>query len=370
VYVLLRSVTFLAVVVVGLSPLHAQRRGPQLGFPALETSEDVAYLERVASSMQEAEAVPGGRRGIIRSAPKDARLTAYARLGELATPESLAAVARIESAARKTPLLPATVRLGLWSNASFHSADTDVKPLAQAKAEDGTTYALLSGNLLGPTRTFLTWTKTPDDPSSWSRPIPTALGRPTAQSTLAFRDKQTLVVGGVEGAPGETVLLLPQTRKDSDSDGWTDLEEELLGLDPMKRDTDGDGVADGEDQSPDQPFASDAARSEQEQMIQAAVFASFGLSGSRMVIRVDPRMEKLPFWGYPGPILYKSPQQPAGPGNPLMSFSWMVRQVTDTEAVVTVYDSFGAGMLGSQQLNLRKTGERWYVVGRGRMAAS
>ena len=63
----------------------------------------------------------------------------------------------------------------LAAHPAFHVGDTDMKPIAQTKAEDGTTYAMLRANLLGPNEFMLTSTKTPDEITSWARPIPIAI---------------------------------------------------------------------------------------------------------------------------------------------------------------------------------------------------
>src|SRR5689334_3603321 len=72
----------------------------------VEKSTDVEWLEKIAGSAQFASEVQG--QSPI-GMPKALRTAAYVRLGELGTPESVAAAARVEAAAAKTTLTPATV---------------------------------------------------------------------------------------------------------------------------------------------------------------------------------------------------------------------------------------------------------------------
>ena len=50
------------------------------------------------------------------------------------------------------------------------SRDTVVDPIAQTRAADGTTYAIVSANLLGAFDFFLISSRAPADPRAWSRP--------------------------------------------------------------------------------------------------------------------------------------------------------------------------------------------------------
>src|SRR5262245_49209437 len=108
-------------------------------FQRVLRSRDVKWLEQVAGSLSAASQLrPAGGLG---THAKDLRTTAYARLGSLGTPESLAAVKRIE--AIEVIPAPQLVPLGVSTHPCFHFSDGELKPLAQVKGNDGTTYAVL-----------------------------------------------------------------------------------------------------------------------------------------------------------------------------------------------------------------------------------
>ena len=77
--------------------------------------------------------------------------------------------------------------------------------------------------------------------------------------------------------------VLADIDKDTDGDGWTDIEERTLGLDPSRADSDGDGVNDAHDRSP--LHAPPAAEREdtEAQILGQALFAVFGVVESPWV---------------------------------------------------------------------------------------
>jgi hypothetical protein len=87
-------------------------------FPKIAASTDVAWLETIASSLEAAaELDPPG--GLARNA-KDARTEAYARLGELGTPEALAAIHRIEARAKAAERHAEVKPSSVWTHPSWH----------------------------------------------------------------------------------------------------------------------------------------------------------------------------------------------------------------------------------------------------------
>jgi hypothetical protein len=366
----------------GASPagnLTARERG-KIFLDGIAESVDVPWLERVASSLVEAEkAIPPNTLlvGIL-----DLRIAAFARLGELHTKESLAAVERIEKKAKECGLVPEVVPLDVWRIPVFNYMAPEIKPIATIKAPDGTTYGVITNPfLMGGNDFFLISTKTPDDKSSWSRPklipydnAPVGISEPS----LVFKSDGVLEL--TVAAPkysqlyeGETIQL-PVKRKlefsiqdvlrDRDGDGWTDIEELRLGLDPRKKDTDGDGLDDGMD--PCANFAPPAGHEndEESQILKKALFAEFGLTQSRFLLLVNPQSAKVQVWGYPGPVIYLDDpyQWRKQHKNGGIFVDWTVSRSGD-EAQVPISYHTPTGSI-KQEIHLRKIEGKWIVVKR------
>jgi hypothetical protein len=160
-------------------------------------------------------------------------------------------------------------------------------------------------------------------------------------------------------------IRLSEVLADQDNDGWTDVEEQRLGLNPQRADTDGDGLADGEDPCP--AFASPKGQpgDEESQIIQRALFATFGLSEANYLLLVRPESPKVQVWGYRGPILYGESlnewRQEHSYGG--IFINWTVTRNGD-EAKVTIRDYVGPEAAGSQDVYLRKIAGQWFVVRR------
>jgi hypothetical protein len=108
---------------------------------------DVAWLERVVRGPDNVSEVQFMRQRNV--SVNTVATAAFARLGELATPASLAAVRRIEEDfARATNLTPATVTLGRWEHPAWHMSTGPVKPLVEVDTPVGWV-ALVPGGLLG-----------------------------------------------------------------------------------------------------------------------------------------------------------------------------------------------------------------------------
>jgi hypothetical protein len=90
----------------------------------------------------------------------------------------------------------------------------------------------------------------------------------------------------------------------ADGDGWTDIEEERLGLDPRNKDSDGDSIPDGQDICPNFAPKTGEENDEEVQILQKAVLAEYGLSRSRALLLVGPGSRRFQIWGYRGPILF------------------------------------------------------------------
>ena len=156
--------------------------------------------------------------------------------------------------------------------------------------------------------------------------------------------------------------MLAEILRDSDSDGWTDREEERLGLDARDRDSDHDGIPDGADVCPLYP-APKRATTEDETILQKAILATFGLSGSRQLLYVTPGCVKVHVAGYGGPIIYdRSIPRDGSPGGPYVT--WKIASKSAAEALVEISDWEGILAAGGQTVTLRKMAGQWIVVAR------
>jgi hypothetical protein len=361
------------------------REAGKIIFDGIAESSDVPWLERVAGSAAETKKViPPNTTGV---SVKDARIAAYLRLGELHTKDSLAAIERIEMKAQECNLVPEVVSLGIWPNPTSHIADNDIKPITTTKTPEGTTYGVIRTSfIIGGLDFFLTSSKTPDDNSSWSRPK-LILGEAPAylsEASLAVKSDGVLeltVVPKIFGRDLPSAGQMQPSRKseipiqkvlgDQDGDGWTDIEELRLGLDPRNKDTDGDGLADGQDPCPNFAPPAGHENNEEVQIVQKALFATFGLSDSRLLLLVGPASVKAHVWGYSGPIIYlDDPKQwlkEHTQGG--MFVNWIITRYGD-EAKVRISDWEGTSSASDQDVLLRKIGGKWIVVKRILVAVS
>jgi hypothetical protein len=397
------TIPFLFTTFIAIQPALAQRRNIEASISA---STDVARLEKIAASNEGAAAeltlppdlaknFPPGLPpppGIV-GWPKDLRTAAYARLGALGNKESLAAIQRLEAAAQKITLTPATASISAAIHPAFHFGDGPRRLLAQVQAADGATYALIPDGLMGADDLFLISTKTPDDPQSWSRPL--LLEIPFGDITdlsLALKDAHTLVLHftqnpprprmpgeerlplsvpssqpATQPGPHERTLDLDAIRKDTDRDGWTDIEEKRLGLDPANPDADGDSLRDGDDPCPRFAPPPNAARDEQTQILQRAIYATFGISGSRCLLLVDDKSPPVQLWGYAGPVLYNINREQwlKDHGSGGIFVGWKLT-IEGNDATVDIKDWEGYLAGGSQKVFLCKIDGQWYVVERRR----
>ena len=299
---------------------------------------------------------------------KAARTLAYARLGELGTPESLAAIRRIDTDAARIILIPPTSDGDIWPHVGWFVPDTVVEPIAQTRSADGTTYGIVSGNLLGAYDFFLVSRRAPADSPTWSRPklidrsdslgVRNADLTPGAGETLSltFTFRFTLERRNLQ-------IPLLEVNRDSDGDGWTDIEEARLETDPHDPDSDGDGMPDGADVCPLYAASKEETERDTTIILQKAIFAGFGLTGSRQLLYVTPDSPRVHVFGYGGPILFDHPiTADALPGGPYVT--WRIIERTAATARVELSDREATTSGGGQDVLLRRLGDTWVVVSR------
>ena len=332
----------------------------------IATETDVRWLEDAVSSSAVTAEWPRSVRIVT---AKAVRTLAYARLGELGTPESLTAIRRIEAEAMRITPAPLTVPADIWPHVGWHFSDTIVEPLAQTSAPDGTTYAIVSANLLGGFDFFLISSRAPADPRAWSRPklVDRSSAREARDASLTLGAGDTLTFRSTAALDaGELQISLLEVSRDSDADGWTDVEEGRLGTDPHDPDSDGDGLPDGSDGCPLYAAAKDEAARDDAIVLRKAIFAAFGLTGSRQLLYVTPESPKVHVFGYGGPILFDHSIPKQSVSDPLRGpyVSWRIAERTATTARVELSDWEGPLAAGGQDVLLRKIGDTWLVVSR------
>jgi hypothetical protein len=381
------SVVLSIIVAALLRAAPAQQR--RTVFDEVEVSDDIARLERLASEPGYAEAaIPEGY------SPKDLRSRAYLRLGALGSAGSIAALRRVEARARGWSLVPPIVSLDANPHPSGHFSDSNRRPFAQVRSPDGVIFSLIELRRLGGVDAFLTMSRTPDDPSSWSRPllVPnrstagivdpelTLIGDgqlrlefavPTAADTnVHLRHFGPQPPSSQKPAEGRQVWLISTAvvTRDTDGDGWTDLEEGRLGLNPRDPDSDHDGIPDGKDVCPGYAASPLEAADVEAAMIQRVFFAAYGLHASPDVLLVSGSSRPVQLWGSRGPVLFGVDRSEwlrnwlDAP--PLLS--WKVKSMTSDggaeTAVVEFSDYEGALAAAGYTATFRRLDGEWFVV--------
>jgi hypothetical protein len=301
---------------------------------------------------------------------------AYVRLGQLGTPAALQALARVEEAsARETGDLPTALLSA--------SPVDEWRPLARTSDETGAEYLAVRHPLFTSNGVALTWRA--NTSGSWTRPVLVPLVAVAGfhvQETLKLRalERQVLLLSfedfdcAPDSATCSTPKHVPRTlrvrlgdlERDTDGDGWTDIEEERMGLDPRNADTDGDGIPDGRDRCPNLARSAPDVDDETAVMIRKAALALFGLPGSpRYGFQLaGPAAKRVSLIGSVGPILYDRVGE-----NPWEAYRagahwviWRVASRTGNSASV-VFDDWWSGRGGmGHEVFLQKIRGVWVVV--------
>jgi hypothetical protein len=263
-------------------------------------------------------------------------------------------------------------------------------PLAEGTAPDRTMHVVVAANLYGRLELFLLSSKTPNDRASWTRPRLTtaSVARGARNGEMAWKDGVLTLTFDQEAPPPRGVIefrpegdqitsqIGPHTRtiivedvwRDSDEDGLTDIEERRIGTDPGSPDSDGDGALDGADTCPLYAAPRTDQPDETREIVQAAFFATFGVSRSRMLVKIKPGMPRFQLTGYMGPVIYSDTPPPRGETNARADadypvwLGWEVVNRTADSATVVFSDWEGSLAAGGQNVYLKRIRGRWYVV--------
>ena len=326
-------------------------------------STDVTWLERLCTELSFAEAEYDAR-GRNTAGVKGVRQAAYVRLGELATAESLAAARRVRSVHQRQSVLPRPLVPQRWHyHPAPHMGDWRWHPGNQIRLSDGRGATAFVLSAYRPPALFIA-TATQ---GRWSRPrlVPFAVtphvtvslvevGPGRLRAELAALKSPNTPPLQVPVVPDAVEFDLALVERDTDGDGWTDVEENWVGLNWRSTDSDRDGIDDGHDSTP-LPGRQAQIMPEESAIIGHAVFAMFGLSGSSYALFVDEGSASLNVTDLPTPVFYR-----ASAGG--VRVTWKILSRTETEATVEITDYVGPLAASGNELKLRRIGEEGYVI--------
>jgi hypothetical protein len=275
---------------------------------------DVAWLEQIASSPEFLYREWAERVGDV-AVSKQLRTDAYVRLGALGTAESLAAVSRVDGRLRGGRTLPESSASGWhWESPAAGMGGLLVTPQSGV-AIGRRHYAVMLLSPYSPTAPHLSWRD--DGDNKWSRPhlagdpigslsdLETRLASAPPGLVVSF-SLRPIPAGVVtpRDVPASRQIKIDDVERDTDRDGWTDLEERALGMDAARADSDGDGIADDRDVTPMYAARAGEDADEDAQILRRAFFAAYGLTGSHFAIFVRPEMRRVQLNGISGPVLF------------------------------------------------------------------
>jgi hypothetical protein len=342
-------------------------------------SRDIAWLEAAAG-----DDITADRDTPPNYSTGDTRRRAYVRLGQIGTAEALAALERIRAGARSWSMTPAVVPLGVWTHPAPHFGASRPRPLVTVDAADGTTYGLIAAALLGDTDLFLV-SRPPR--GEWSRPLlvpgrffpdidaPALTWAGPGVLSFSFIQRERPAPASIMRPrlpnPPQPAFSGPQVRTidiaavstDSDRDGWTDIEEERLTLDPRNPDTDDDGLMDGADPAPNHSARADR-EDDETLVVREALFVTFGINRSRALIHVESGPKPVQVWGFRGPVIYGIDTARWRESHDLgyVQVSWSMSSLSADAAVVQIRDYEAALAAASYMVRLARIGTTWVVV--------
>jgi hypothetical protein len=330
-------------------------------FSQIQHSTDVSRLEHVAGDFTFAEREYRAQQG--NTGIKNARQQALLRLGELGTPDSLAAVRRIEAAQRGRSILPPAVVLGaLQPHAAPNMSDSSWTTAARVSRADGVEIGAMHLGLYGWNSVFVI--RREPGAATWSRPYLVPMPQFSQDFAITLKDlpADRLRIefamdprrAQLQPSPDVVELSLADLTRDSDGDGWTDVEEWELGMSFRSKDSDSDGIADDRDAAPgfrEQP----RDVTDDTPLLKRAVFAQFGLTEAPHVLFARQGVPRIQPDGLPGPVIYDH----AVSG---VLVTWKVVSRTETEATVEITDFEGAFAASGEEFRLRKIDGHWFAV--------
>jgi hypothetical protein len=346
----------------------------------LQTTTDVAWLEEIAAS--ESFLAAEWRRAVHHLGwNKDHRTDAYLRLGALGTGDSLAAMRRVEARLRGARLLDDGIDPGeVWTSPAPGLGSQALAPQTSAIVGERS-YGVLLLEVYGPFAPYLVW-QDPADRPRWSRPrlagpaapgawsFEPALARSARSFRIAYHPRAGLP--STAAPPPSHPVDLDAVARDTDGDGWTDLEEAHLGLNSTLRDSDGDGMTDDVDVTPLHAPTPDEATDASAAIVRRALFATHGLSGSRWAVFVPPGPRPVQLYGHLGPVLFgvtlptRDDRRAPPPRRGGAQTTWTIPSRTADRADVEITDWAGISLRTTTRVTLRRIDGEWIAVERRR----
>jgi len=328
-------------------------------------SSDISWLERLCTDLPFAESEYADR-GRNTAGVKGVRSAAYVRLGQIGAPDSLAAIARIEAAHRGQTVLPRPVVPGGWLyHPAPHMSDMRWPRSSRIRLSQGLEATAFVFDFYGPAALFIA-TGTNE---RWSRPrlvLPNIQRFVDVQLTEVGRDRlrADFTAASARGQKLTLVPLVPDTiefslsdiEKDSDGDGWTDVEENWLEMNWREADSDRDGSPDGSDSTPTFEKVQAPLNPTEAVILRRALFAMFGLTGAPNALFVRDGSPRVQLDNLPGPVFYRDPRSGVRVG-------WKTLSRSDVDARVEIADYEGPLAASGNEVALRRIGDQWYVVG-------
>ncbi|MBI3405814.1 MAG: hypothetical protein HY046_10205, partial [Acidobacteria bacterium] len=212
----------------------SQARPP---FELIGQSTELGFLQRIgASAAYATQFLPSGPPG---AQTKDLRVAAYCRLGRIGTLDSLDSMGRIEDGIMKIY----RERDSFWPNLhtlpQWHALDGPLAPVVTLETKEGV-IGIFADTELGRHDFYVALTRSPLRANApWTRPLllPFLGQADVPKPELHLKeDRLTFSYSGISasGDPArvEHSFRLREIERDTDKDGWTDIEEARLGLNP------------------------------------------------------------------------------------------------------------------------------------------
>jgi hypothetical protein len=349
------------------------------GFPdGMDPSEEASAIWK-STSVGALESIVSAGRGPLPDLggwEMDSAGTAYARLGQLNTAAARRAIARIERTARHVAVdLPRAV-----FDDRYDHRPGGPSPVKMVKAPDGYEYSFLYHRLVG-FGVALTWRKSAADP--WGRPVLLPVELRDGQRFFQTVRVTTHAGGGIDIEYEETewrfssghpmsrpvrrsfATSLSELARDSDADGWTDIEEQRMGLDPRNPDTDGDGIPDGRDSCPNWRSRNAGSVDETEIVLQKTALALFGLPGAERfgLLLAGPNAYRISLIGSAGPLVYgRAADARSAWGLGACWVDWQIVRRTPTATTVALTMASGDLAFRWYEVYLQNQGGTWVVV--------
>ena len=155
-------------------------------------------------------------------------------------------------------------------------------------------------------------------------------------------------------SPDAIELSISEVLRDTDRDGWTDITERFLDMNWREADSDHDGIPDGRD---DAPLLSGLTVKieEDDQILQRAVFAMFGLTDAPAALFVKSGVRRFHPFGLPGPVFYA--ERETG-----VRVTWKITAKAEDTATVEITDYEGPLAASGNAVTMRKIRGAWYAV--------